>query len=104
EQALDPLPPGAVILGDRNFGIFATAYAAHQRGHQVVIRLMIHRAKAIMGGPIAREGDYPVEWEAGGGDRAGKENRPTGAKIQVAWWQVGSGGARASSGCICSRP
>ena len=33
ERALDPLPPGAVVIGDRNFGIFATAYAAHQRGH-----------------------------------------------------------------------
>lgn len=82
ERALEPLPPGAIVMGDRNFGIFATAYAAHQRGHQVVIRLMAHRAKAIMGGPIAREGDYPVEWQAGGGDRAGKENRPKGAKIQ----------------------
>lgn len=32
ERALDPLPPGAVIIGDRNFGIFAIAYAAHQEG------------------------------------------------------------------------
>lgn len=82
ERALDPLPPGAVIIGDRNFGIFATAYAAHQRGHRVVIRLQAHRAKAILGGPISQEGDYAVEWRAGGGDRAGKENRPKEAKIQ----------------------
>lgn len=56
ERALDPLPPGGIIIGDRNFGIFATAYAAHQRGHQVVIRVQEHRAKAIMSGPISQEG------------------------------------------------
>jgi hypothetical protein len=82
EQALDRLPPGSVILGDRNFGIFASAYAAHQRGHQVVIRLQAHRAKAVLGGPISQEGDYAVEWRGGAGDRAGKENRPPEAKIQ----------------------
>lgn len=82
DRALDPLPPGAIIIGDRNFGIFATAYAAHQRGHRVVIRLQGHRAKAIMGRPISQEGDHTVEWRAGGGDRAGKEDRPRDAKIQ----------------------
>lgn len=82
ERALDPLPPGAVIIGDRNFGIFGTAYAAHQRGHKVVIRVQTHRAKAVLGGPIWQEGDYAVEWRAGGGDRAGKENWPQDAKIQ----------------------
>jgi putative transposase len=82
ERALDRLPPGAVILGDRNFGIFATAYAAHQRGHQVVIRLQAHRAKALLGRAISQEGDYALEWRGGAGDRAGKENRLKDAKIQ----------------------
>jgi len=93
ERALDPLPPGAIIIGDRNFGIFATAYAAHQRGHQVVVRVMAHRAKAIMGQPISQEGDYAVEWQASGGDRAGKENRPKDAKIQgrLLAYRVGRG-------------
>jgi hypothetical protein len=52
ERALDPLPAGAIVMGDRNFGIFATAYAAHRRGHRVVIRMQAHRAQAILGGPI----------------------------------------------------
>ena len=82
ERALDPLPPGGVIIGDRNFGIFATAYAAHQRGHQVVIRMQAHRAKAVLGGQISQEGDYAVTWRAGGGDRTGKQSRPPGAEIQ----------------------
>jgi putative transposase len=82
ERVLDPLPPGAIIIGDRNFGIFATAYAAHQRGHQIVIRLQAHRAKAVLGGPISQEGEYAVEWRGGAGDRAGKESRPNEAKIQ----------------------
>jgi len=76
ERALDPLPPGAVIIGDRNFGIFATAYAAHQRGHQVVIRLTADRAKRIVGAPISQPGDYEVEWRASRWDRAGAADRP----------------------------
>src|SRR5258708_35454366 len=62
ERALDPLPPGAVIIGDRNFGIFATAYAAHQRGHNVVVRLTAEQAKRLAGGSISQEGGEEVEW------------------------------------------
>ena len=76
ERALDPLPPGGVVIGDRNFGIFATAYAAHQRGQKVVIRLTAARAKRLLGRAIAQEGDYRVEWRASRWDRAGAANRP----------------------------
>jgi hypothetical protein len=82
ERAMDPLPPGAVIIGDRNFGIFGTAYAAHQRGHQVVIRLTAERAKRLLGPSISQPGDYPVEWRASRWDRAGAESRPREAVIQ----------------------
>jgi hypothetical protein len=82
ERAMDPLPPGGVIVGDRNFGIFATAYAAHQRGHQVVIRLTADRAKRLVGGPISREGDYQVEWRASRWDKVGRANRPPDAFLR----------------------
>lgn len=93
EQALDPLPPGGVIIGDRNFGIFATAYASHQRGHQVVIRLTAVRAKRLLGRPISQEGDYPVEWRASRWDRCGAANRLPGAAIRgrLVAWRVGRG-------------
>jgi len=93
ERALDPLPPGAVIIGDRNFGIFATAYAAHQRGHQVVIRLTAERAKRLMRAPISQPGDYAVEWRASRWDRSGAESRPAEASLQgrLVAWRVGRG-------------
>jgi hypothetical protein len=36
QRAVAHVPPGAVMVGDRNFGIFATAYSAQQAGHQSV--------------------------------------------------------------------
>jgi len=64
-QAMEPLPPGSVILGDRNFGIFSIALGAQQRGHPVVLRLTGVRAKALLSGvSISQEGEYRVEWRA----------------------------------------
>jgi len=93
ERTLDPLGPGAVIMGDRNFGIFGTAYAAHQRGHQVVIRLTADRAKRLLGKPISQPGDYAVEWRASRWDRSGASNRPQTALVRgrLIAWRVGRG-------------
>jgi hypothetical protein len=33
EEVLERLPPGAVALGDRNFGVFSVAWAAQRSGH-----------------------------------------------------------------------
>jgi hypothetical protein len=62
ERAIAHVPAGSVIVGDRNFGIFATVYSSQQAGHKVIVRLTAVRAKSLMGGPIARAGDYPVHW------------------------------------------
>lgn len=62
ERAMQPLPKGSVIVGDRNFGIFSSAYSAQQRGLGAVLRLTAVRAKSLRGGPISRSGDYPVCW------------------------------------------
>jgi putative transposase len=81
ERAMDPLPPGAVIIGDRNFGIFATAWAAHQRGHQVLLRLTAERARRLYGAPISQPAEYAVAWRASRWDRAGERNWPSDALI-----------------------
>jgi hypothetical protein len=91
ERALDPLPPGAVIIGDRNFGIFGIAYAACQRGHGVVIRLTEDRAKRLRGGPISQQGDYEVEWRASRWDRAGATGRDSALQGRLVAWRVGRG-------------
>jgi hypothetical protein len=53
-RVIDVLAPGAIIMGDRNFGVFGMAWAIHQRGHHPVIRLMAGRAERLAGGPIVR--------------------------------------------------
>jgi hypothetical protein len=96
ERALMQVPAGSVIMGDRNFGIFATAYSTQQAGHQAIVRLTAVRAKSLMGGPIACAGDYPVHWRASrwDGNKKGKQ-RPWSADASVAGrliaWRVGRG-------------
>jgi DDE family transposase len=63
EKAMESLPPGAVIVGDRNFGIFSMAYAAQQRSLAVVLRLTEVRARKLAG-PICQPGEYRVTWQA----------------------------------------
>ncbi len=81
-RALDGLPAGAVILGDRNFGVLWVAWEAQQRGLGVVLRLTQARAQKLMGEPIAREGAYAVNWQASRFD-GGKHHRvPPQAKVE----------------------
>jgi len=77
-RAMSRAPRGSVILGDRNFGIFASAYHAQQAAQQVIFRLTAVRAKSLMGGPIAQEGDYPVVWRASrwDGNKNGNSKKP----------------------------
>ena len=65
EQALaaagmDQLPPGAVVVADRNFGVFSMDWEAAQRDHGVVVRLTQARAYKLVGGPIAQALDAAV--------------------------------------------
>jgi hypothetical protein len=63
-RAFDQLPLGAVVLADRNFGVFSVSWEATCRKHGVIVRLTEIRAKKLFGGPIAQEGDYAVRWQA----------------------------------------
>jgi len=62
QRAIDPVPPGAVMIGDRNFGVFSIAQCAVQRGHDVIVRLTAQRAWKLMGRPIVQTGDDAVSW------------------------------------------
>lgn len=64
QHAMTHVPAGAVIVGDRNFGIFFTAYGAREAGHETIVRLTAVRAKRLVGGEIAQPGDYAVCWRA----------------------------------------
>lgn len=93
ERAIEHVPAGSVIVGDRNFGIFSTAYSAQQRGHGVVLRLTAVRAKALLGGPISRTGDYPVRWQASRWDGRKQRHWPADASLEgrLIAWRVGRG-------------
>lgn len=62
EKAMDAAPPEAVIIGDRNFGVFSVAWAARQRNLQVLMRLTKERAHKMVG-PISQKGCQEVVWK-----------------------------------------
>jgi putative transposase len=80
-KAFDQLPPGAVVMADRNFGVFSIAWEATQRQHGVIVRLTAVRAKKLRCSPIAREGDYPVQWQASRSDQRQVTSWPEGATV-----------------------
>jgi len=94
-RAIQHLPPGSMLVADRNFGIFSTAYDAQQRGLEVVLRLTAVRAKALLGRPISRVGDYAVCWQASrrDGKKKGQRPWPDGAHVQgrLIAWRAGRG-------------
>jgi hypothetical protein len=73
EQIMDHLPRGGVVLGDRNFGVFWVAYAAQQRGLDVLVRLTDARARKL-GGVFSEPGERAVVWKASRWD-GGKRRR-----------------------------
>ena len=94
ERAMQPVPAGSVLVGDRNFGIFSTAYGAQQRGLMVILRLTEVRAKALLGRPISMQGDHAVCWRPSRWD-GGKTKRAWAAEASLPGrliaWRVGRG-------------
>jgi hypothetical protein len=63
EQILDRLPDQSVLIGDINFGVFSVAFAATQRGHDVLLRLQPSRAAVVQRGlPLQSGLDQQVCW------------------------------------------
>lgn len=95
ERAMQHVPAGSVIVGDRNFGIFSTVYSAQQQGLAVVVRLTAVRAqsKSLRGGPIAQEGVYPVWWRPSRWDGKRRRDWPVDACVEgrLIAWRVGRG-------------
>jgi len=73
EKAMDHLPAGATVLGDRNFGVLWVAYAAQQRNLGVVLRLTEVRARKLAS-TISQVGEHAVVWQASRWD-GGKKRR-----------------------------
>src|ERR1700691_6147850 len=94
ETLMDRLPPDAVIVGDRNFGIFSVVYAARKKGFPVILRLTKERFQKVWKGAAVGGQDRPVEWLSSRSDRRRHPDLPpqvsvTG-RILVAQMQSGS--------------
>lgn len=63
EDVLARLPEGAVVMGDRNFGVFSVASAAAQLGHPVLFRLNHAPARKLLGVPLQAGLDRAVSWQ-----------------------------------------
>ena len=81
EEALGRLPADAVVLGDGNFGIFAYAYAVHQSGRPMILRLTKARAQKILGTELVEGREVAVVWEASRWDRQAHPQLPEQAAV-----------------------
>jgi hypothetical protein len=63
EEMLDRLPPGSVLMGDRNFGVFSLMWHACHQGHDVLVRLTRERA-AQLTADLRLNTAQAVEWRA----------------------------------------
>jgi putative transposase len=69
--ALPHLPAHSVLLGDRNFGIFAIAWTAAQFQYDVLLRLIRPHAEALLGRPLTAPCAQQVCWKPTRFDRCG---------------------------------
>lgn len=82
EQLMGQVPPEAVLLGDRNFGIFATAFAATQRQRAVILRLTGVRAQCLGGHCLQAGTDREVVWCPSRWDRKHHPELPAEASVR----------------------
>ena len=85
EKILDRLGGPAVMMGDINFGVFSVAYAATQRGHDVLFRLQPNRAAQLgrAGGLSLKPGtDQRVSWRPSDYERKKHPELPAEACVQ----------------------
>jgi hypothetical protein len=94
EDVMERLPKSAVVVGDRNFGVFSIAYAAQQKGLSVVLRLTADRFKRLTGGPGVCGQDQLVVWLASRWDHKAHPGLPAQAavagRVLVAQMESGS--------------
>jgi hypothetical protein len=73
ENSIDRLPAGALVIGDCHFGVFSVAWAAIQKGHPVLLRLTLARARCLLGEDPIKRIDRKVEWKP---SRHARKNHP----------------------------
>jgi putative transposase len=82
EQVLERLPEGAVVMGDRNFGVFSVAWAAQQRQNPMILRLTNARAQRLLRKPLTPGLEEAVVWQPSRDDRRAHPEIPAGASLR----------------------
>jgi hypothetical protein len=83
EQILSRLPDHSVLLGDINFGVFSVAFAATQRGHDLLLRLQPGRANVVGRGCKLESGlDQRLCWRPSIYDRKSHPELPADACVR----------------------
>ena len=81
-EGIGQLPAGSVVVADRNFGIFSTAYDADRRSHPVVVRLTDARARYLLRGRLPQQTDQRVDWTPSRWDRGHHPDLPADARVR----------------------
>ncbi len=83
EQLLDQLPRDSVLMGDINLGVFSVAFAATQRGQDVLLRLQPNRAGVVGRGLSLQSGlDQQVCWRPSAYERKKHPDLPADACVR----------------------
>jgi len=81
EDVLGRLPDGVIVLGDRNFGVFSVAWAAHQNGHPMLLRLNNGVARRVLGDKLEAGLDRAVIWRPSADERRRHPEIPAAASL-----------------------
>lgn len=81
DDVIRRLPPGAVVIGDRNFGVFSIAYAAQAHHHGVLLRLTEPRATHLAGARVSPGCDQPITWRPSRWDQRSHPGLPADAGV-----------------------
>ena len=79
---ISQLPAGSIVVADRNFGIFFTAYEAHRQGYPVVARLTDVRARYLLQGRLPQRTDQWIDWKPSRWDRQAHPGLPPEACVR----------------------
>ena len=82
EALIDGLPSSAVMIADRNFGVFAVAWRAQRQGHHVLVRLTAARAERLGRADWNRQGDHKLVWQPSREDRRAHPDLPADASLE----------------------
>lgn len=81
EAILERLPAGAVVLADRNFGVFWVAWAAARQQHPVLFRLTHARARNLLGRKLESGLEQTVVWRPSRYERGAHPDLPAEASL-----------------------